>query len=76
MSERKQFLKLFKLKLNDAIYGEIHEYAVLAKTVRQARQIAGKDSGMMHWTDENLSTCSEVFLDASPQVIIGSFWGE
>lgn len=76
MADKKQYLRLFKLSLNNKDYGKVNDIAVIAKNQRQARQIAGKDTGMIDWTDELLSTCKEISMSSSPQVILSEFWEE
>jgi hypothetical protein len=72
----RQYLKLYKLSLIDKDYGKVNDIAVIAKTEKQARQIAGKDTGDMDWNDDSRSKCRELTLDSSPQVVLSEFWEE
>ncbi len=65
MSERKVWLKLFKL-INEKDLGCV----VLAKNEKQARQIANKETSEMFWTDSLKTECKEISFDSSPQMIL------
>lgn len=71
-----QYLKLFILSLTNKDYGKINDIALIAKNEEQARQLASKFAGSPEWIEEKLSSCKELKLNSSPQIVLSEYWEE